>query len=103
MIRRATLALTVALPLFDSEWVLGSEERLARIVIRGMTGKVTVNKRTYEMEMPPLEALTDARSPACSPTSAASGATRPRRSMARPSRAAAKPRKAARARGPRTS
>ncbi len=51
----------VAPPLFDSEWVLGSEERLARIVLRGMTGKVTVNKRTYEMEMPPLDALTDAQ------------------------------------------
>ncbi|MCE9608711.1 MAG: c-type cytochrome [Chthoniobacter sp.] len=51
----------VAPPLLDSEWVLGSEERLTRLVLRGMTGKVTVNKRTFELEMPPLEALTDAQ------------------------------------------
>jgi mono/diheme cytochrome c family protein len=49
----------LAPPLFDSEWVLGTEQYLARIVLRGMNGKVTVNKRTYEMEMPPLEVLTD--------------------------------------------
>ena len=51
----------VAPPLFDSEWVLGSEERLARIVLHGMTGKVTVGKRTYDLQMPPLETLTDAQ------------------------------------------
>ena len=51
----------VAPPVFDSEWVLGSEERLARIVLHGMTGKVTVAKRTYDLVMPPLEALTDAQ------------------------------------------
>jgi mono/diheme cytochrome c family protein len=49
----------VAPPLFDSEWVLGSEERLARIVLHGMAGKVTVGKRTYDLQMPPLESLSD--------------------------------------------
>jgi len=49
----------VAPPILNSEWVLGSEDRLARIVLRGLTGKLTVGKRTYELEMPPLNTLTD--------------------------------------------
>ncbi len=49
----------VAPPILHSEWVLGSEDRLARIVLRGLTGKLTVGKRTYELEMPPLNTLTD--------------------------------------------
>jgi mono/diheme cytochrome c family protein len=40
----------VAAPLVDSPWVLGPEEFLARIVLKGKTGKTTVT-------MPPLEML----------------------------------------------
>ncbi len=40
-------------PLVDSEWVLGSEQRLARIIVNGLTGPLKVGERTYSnIEMP---------------------------------------------------
>ena len=42
----------VAAPLIDSPWVLGSDQFLARIVLKGKTGKTNVT-------MPPLEMLSD--------------------------------------------
>ncbi len=42
----------VAAPLVDSPWVLGSEQILARIVLKGKTGKTAAT-------MPPLEMLSD--------------------------------------------
>lgn len=34
-------------PLVGSEWVIGSEERVIRILLHGLTGPVTVNDATY--------------------------------------------------------
>jgi putative membrane-bound dehydrogenase-like protein len=49
----------VAPPLVDSEWVEGSPERLVRIVLGGMHGRVRVARKTYDMEMPAWGALPD--------------------------------------------
>jgi mono/diheme cytochrome c family protein len=49
----------LAPPLADSEWVLGSEQRLARIILNGVTGPVQVNGRTYRLDMPGLGFFTD--------------------------------------------
>jgi mono/diheme cytochrome c family protein/glucose/arabinose dehydrogenase len=49
----------LAPPLVNSPWVLGSEERLVRIVLNGLAGAITVNRREYTMEMPALGALSD--------------------------------------------
>jgi mono/diheme cytochrome c family protein/glucose/arabinose dehydrogenase len=49
----------VAPPLVDSEWVLGSEQRLVRIVLHGLTGPVSVKGRTYQLDMPAFGAFTD--------------------------------------------
>ena len=40
-------------PLAGSEWVTGSEARLARIILHGMTGEVEVAGQTYSGLMPP--------------------------------------------------
>ncbi len=50
----------VAPPLVDSEWVTGSPDRLARIVLHGVTGPISVNGALYKMEMPALPTLPDA-------------------------------------------
>ena len=52
-------------PLANSEWVLGAESRLIRIVLQGMTGPVTVNGTQFQPphilpEMPALASLADA-------------------------------------------
>lgn len=52
----------LAPPLAGSDWVLGSEERLARILFHGLTGPITVSGKTYtapEVQplMPPLATL----------------------------------------------
>lgn len=39
-------------PLVASEWVTGSEERLIRIVLNGVTGKITVKGATFDGQMP---------------------------------------------------
>ncbi|HYG78371.1 MAG TPA: PVC-type heme-binding CxxCH protein [Planctomycetota bacterium] len=46
-------------PLIDSPFALGSEGRLARIVINGLRGPVTVHGKTWNMEMPGLPTLDD--------------------------------------------
>ncbi len=49
----------LAPPLAGSDWVTGPEERLARIVLHGLTGPITVNGVTYQMEMPALSVFDD--------------------------------------------
>ena len=49
----------VAPPLVDSEWVLGSEQRIVRIVLHGLTGPISVKGRSYRLDMPPLGVFTD--------------------------------------------
>lgn len=50
----------LAPPLAESEWVLGPEERLARIALHGVRGPISVRGKTYDMEMPGLgESLND--------------------------------------------
>jgi mono/diheme cytochrome c family protein len=50
----------LAPPLADSEWVVGPEVRLVRIVLQGLGGPVTVNGNSYSLDMPGLgAALTD--------------------------------------------
>jgi mono/diheme cytochrome c family protein len=47
-------------PLVGSEWVLGSEERIIRIVLHGLNGPITVEGKEYNNVMAPLgEALKD--------------------------------------------
>lgn len=48
-------------PLAGSEWVTGSEERLIRIILHGLTGDIEVNGETYSSTMPPFgSAMKDA-------------------------------------------
>ena len=50
----------LAPPLRDSEWTLGSEQRLARIVLQGVRDEMSVKGVNYLLNMPALaEALTD--------------------------------------------
>lgn len=49
----------LAPPVLDSEWVLGSPDRLIRIVLHGVRGKLTVKGVSYNLEMPPLSILDD--------------------------------------------
>jgi len=49
----------VAPPLLDSEWVLGSEERIVRILLHGLTGPVSVKGKTYRLDMPAFGSFTD--------------------------------------------
>ena len=49
----------VAPPLVDSEWVLGSEQRIVRIVLQGLTGPVSVKGKTYRLDMPAFGSFTD--------------------------------------------
>ena len=46
-------------PLADSSWVTGATDRLVRITLQGLRGPVRVSGRVYDMEMPPMGALTD--------------------------------------------
>jgi len=49
-------------PLAGSDYMLADRERAIRIVLKGLTGPVTVSGKTYESAMPPQEAaLTDAQ------------------------------------------
>jgi mono/diheme cytochrome c family protein len=41
-------------PLVDSEWVVGSEERVVRIVLYGLQGPITVKGTNYNTPMPPF-------------------------------------------------
>ncbi len=49
----------LAPPLADSEWVLGSEQRLVRIVLAGLHGPVKVEGKSYDLEMPSFATFTD--------------------------------------------
>lgn len=49
----------LAPPLADSEWVLGSEQRLGRILLHGVSGPIQVKGRTYRLDMPGLGIFTD--------------------------------------------
>lgn len=50
----------VAPPLAGSEWVLGDEERLIRVVVHGLTGPIEVNGQPFDGSMPAWGAsLTD--------------------------------------------
>ena len=49
----------LAPPLADSEWVLGSESRLIRIVLQGVRGQIAVSGTEFRLEMPALSTLPD--------------------------------------------
>jgi mono/diheme cytochrome c family protein len=49
----------LAPPLVDSEWVLGTDHRLVRIVLKGLTGSISVGGVNYRLEMPALTVLPD--------------------------------------------
>jgi mono/diheme cytochrome c family protein len=49
----------LAPPLVDSEWVLGSEQRLTRIVLHGLSGPISVQGMAYNLDMPALGAFDD--------------------------------------------
>jgi mono/diheme cytochrome c family protein len=49
----------LAPPLVGSEWVAGSDKRLARIVLNGLRGPITVKKQVYELDMAALGILDD--------------------------------------------
>ena len=49
----------LAPPLVDSEWVLGSDQRLARILLHGVKGKLNVKGKVWELEMPGLPFFDD--------------------------------------------
>jgi mono/diheme cytochrome c family protein len=49
----------VAPPLVDSEWLLGKDDRVVRIVLNGIHGPIKVGRKTMDLEMPGLGALTD--------------------------------------------
>ncbi len=45
-------------PLTDTAWV-GNDERMVDVILGGLSGKITVNGKTYDGEMPPMSYLTD--------------------------------------------
>lgn len=49
----------LAPPLLDSEWVLGTPERLVRILLHGVRGPITVLGRVHTGDMPAFGALSD--------------------------------------------
>lgn len=49
----------LAPPLLDSEWVLGSPERLIRIVLHGVRGPIDVKGTTHSLDMPPMGVFDD--------------------------------------------
>ena len=46
-------------PLAGSPWVSGDPERIAKIVLHGLTGSITLDGLTYHAEMPPQGSLLD--------------------------------------------
>ncbi len=51
----------LAPPLADSEWVLGSEQRLIRIVLHGVSGPLRVKGAGYNLDMPAMGVFDDAQ------------------------------------------
>ena len=49
----------LAPPLADSEWVLGTEQRLIRIVLNGLRGPIQVSGRSFRLDMPSMRAFDD--------------------------------------------
>ena len=49
----------LAPPLADSEWVIGSDERLARIVLHGAEGPISAAGATFDASMPSWASLND--------------------------------------------
>ena len=49
----------VAPPLVDSEWVAGKSDRIARIILQGLRGPVSVLGKKYDLEMPGLATTFD--------------------------------------------
>lgn len=49
----------LAPPLADSEWVLGSEQRLIRIVLHGVSGPIKVKGASYSLDMPAMGVFDD--------------------------------------------
>lgn len=49
----------LAPPLADSEWVLGSEQRLIRIVLHGVSGPLAVLGVRYSLDMPAMGVFDD--------------------------------------------
>lgn len=46
-------------PLIDTDWVNGDKERLIKITLEGMSGKIEVNGEVYNSLMPPHSHLSD--------------------------------------------
>ena len=49
----------LAPPLVDSEWVLGSPQRLMRIVLHGLHGPINVKGKPFQLDMPALGVFDD--------------------------------------------
>ena len=49
----------LAPPLADSEWTLGSSQRLVRIVLHGLHGPINVKGKTFQLDMPALGVFDD--------------------------------------------
>jgi mono/diheme cytochrome c family protein len=49
----------LAPPLVDSEWVLGPQGRLVRIIVNGLRGPINVSGTVYSFDMPGLSKLSD--------------------------------------------
>ena len=49
----------LAPPLLESEWVLGTPQRLVRIVLHGLHGPINVKGRTFQLDMPALGVFDD--------------------------------------------
>lgn len=49
----------LAPPLLDSEWALGSEQRMIRIALNGLQGPITVEGKVYNLDMPAWKVLDD--------------------------------------------
>lgn len=49
----------LAPPLVDSEWVAGPPSRIARIILHGVRGPISVKGRKYDMDMPSLGSFED--------------------------------------------
>ena len=46
-------------PLIQTDWVTGDKERLIKITLEGMSGKIEVNGEEYNSIMPPYSHLSD--------------------------------------------
>jgi mono/diheme cytochrome c family protein len=51
----------LAPPLLNSDWVLGPESRVVRIVLGGLHGPITVSGKVYNLDMPSWRMLDDER------------------------------------------